>query len=386
MNLSAKGFPVAEFEARLSKAQKLMNSHGLDGLLVTTPADVFYFTGFLTRFWESPCRPWFVIIPASGKPVAVIPVIGEALMRSTWLEDIRTWCAPDLVDDGVGLLGETLREVAGISGKVGIPDGHESHLRMPIADFERLKALGDTPQIVGDCEIVRKLRIIKSDAEIAKIETACAIAGRAFDRVHEYALPDTPLDVVFRRFQMTCLEEGADWVPYLAGGKGQNGYGDVISPASNSPLVQGDILMLDTGLIHDGYFCDYDRNFAIGSASQRIKDAHSKLIEATNAGFEAVKPGNHACDLFHAMDRILTGGEARNDNGRLGHGLGTQLTEWPSFIPADETVLEAGMVLTLEPGIETEHGNMLVHEENIVVSKDGARYLSKLAEPDIRIL
>ena len=86
------------------------------------------------------------------------------------------------------------------------------------------------------------------------------------------------------------------------------------------------------------------------------------------------------------MDKVLTGGEARTDNGRLGHGLGIQLTEWPSLIPADETVLEPGMVLTLEPGIETRDGNMLVHEENIVITENGARWLSPLQIPAIRVL
>jgi Xaa-Pro aminopeptidase len=71
---------------------------------------------------------------------------------------------------------------------------------------------------------------------------------------------------VFRRFQMLCLEEGADWVPYLAGAAGQGGYFDVISPATDAPLAPGDVLMLDTGAIRDGYFCDFDRNYSVGRA------------------------------------------------------------------------------------------------------------------------
>jgi len=380
--MTARGFPVAEFEARVAHTQKLMGERGLDGLLVTTHPDVYYFTGFLTRFWESPTRPWFVIIPQSGKPVAVIPGIGEALMRTTWLDDIRTWSAPDLDDDGVTLLADTLRELVG-KGRVGTPDGHETHLRMPVAEFERLKTLSDTPQIGGDQEIIRSVRLVKSEAEIGKIKRACAIAGRAFDRVHDFAMAGVPLETVFRRFQMACLDEGADWVPYLAGGAGPDGYADVISPASATPLVEGDVLMLDTGLVHDGYFCDYDRNFVLGEPNTIVADAHRKLIEATQAGFDATKPGVRACELFHAMDQVLTSGEGCNDNGRLGHGLGIQLTEWPSLIPADKTVLQAGMVLTLEPGIATKDGNMLVHEENIVVTEKGARYLSRPSEPDI---
>ena len=385
MSLSKRGFREQEFHSRVSKAQALMAKESLGALLVTTHPDVFYFTGFLTRFWESPTRPWFLIIPAQGKPVAIIPGIGEALMRTTWIDDIRTWSAPDLKDDGVTLLADTLKELVG-HGNVGIPSGHETHLRMPVADFERLKQISGNVSFTDDQGIVRELRMVKSGLEIEKIRTACGIARRAFDRVHEFAKQGVPLEAVFRKFQMSCLEEGADWVPYLAGGAGQSGYLDVISPATETPLESGDVLMLDTGLVHYGYFCDYDRNFSIGEPAQLISDAHKKLIEATQVGFDAAKPGAVASELFHAMDKVLTGGEGRNDNGRLGHGLGIQLTEWPSLIPDDQTVLKEGMVLTLEPGIETENGNMLVHEENIVITESGAEYLSSPSEAEIRVV
>ena len=67
-----------------------------------------------------------------------------------------------------------------------------------------------------------------------------------------------------------CLDEGADWVSYLAGVSEQGGYSDVISPAKDAPLVAGDVLMLDTGVVYDGYFCDYNRNFAVTEISNRL--------------------------------------------------------------------------------------------------------------------
>ena len=94
----SRGFPVAEYEQRLARAQALMDQAGLGALLLTTEPDFRYFTGYLTRFWESPTRPWFLIVPARGKPLAVIPSIGAALLGKTWIEDIRTWSAPDPLD------------------------------------------------------------------------------------------------------------------------------------------------------------------------------------------------------------------------------------------------------------------------------------------------
>ena len=368
-----QGFETTEFKARLTGAQSRMNAADLDAILLTTEPDIRYFTGYLTRFWESPCRPWFLVLPRSGDPIAVIPSIGAALMARTWITDIRTWRAPDLEDDGISLLAETLRD---LGPRIGTPSGLQSHLRMPLGDFARLNAA--LPQPIGaDADILRSLRLVKSEAEIEKIKTACQIATRACERVPEIARIGQPLAPVFRDFQRLCLDEGADWVPYLAGAAAPGGYGDVISPADDRPLEAGDVLMLDTGLVHDGYFCDFDRNFSVGSPSPDVAAGHSRLIEATYAAFEAARPGATAAELFHVMDKIVTGGAGGSEAGRYGHGLGMNLTEWPSLIPTDHTPLVERMVLTLEPGIELAPGRALVHEENIVIRENGAEWLSQ---------
>ena len=378
--MSGRGFAPEEYRARLERAQDGMVRAGLRALFLTTEAEFRYFTGFLTRFWESPSRPWFLIVPARGEPVAVIPSIGEALMRQGWIEDIRTWPAPRPEDDGISLLTETLREVAGV-GPVGMPMGYETQLRMPLADFERLRAAGIT--LADDRGLMARLRSIKSAAEIAKIARACEIAGRAFARVSEVAGEGVPLAQVFRGFQALLLEEGADWVPYLAGGAGPSGYADVISPASEAPLRAGDVLMLDTGAVWDGYFCDYDRNFAIGRAVPGAERAWAQLLEAVEAGRAAARPGARACDLWRVMAEVTGAGEAA---GRLGHGLGMQLTEGLSLSAVDRTVLEPGMVITLEPGIETAPGRIMVHEENIVIREGAPEILSPWATGALPVL
>ena len=383
-----RGFQASEFADRTLKLQTAMAAEGLDAVLLTTEADLRYITGFLTRFWESPSRAWYVIVPASGKPIAVIPSIGAALMGTTWLEDIRTWRAPDLEDDGVGLLSATLDEVLGGSGgRVGLPAGHESNLRMPLNDFWALQALRPGRQFVSDGNIVRYARCVKTPAEVEKIRAACSVAGRAFDRMGEVLKEGLRKEEYYRGFQRLCLEEGADFVPYIAGGHGEWGYGDIIAPADDSQITAGDVIMLDTGVLLDGYFSDYDRNFSFGKAPrQEVQDAFATLVEAVDAGFAAAKPGALASDLFAAMDQVVTGGKNSADSGRFGHGLGLQLTEWPSLIPDEHTVLVEGMVLTLEPSIvTTADGQLLVHEENIVITDAGAEFLSPRAPRDFKV-
>lgn len=381
-----RGFTEAEYQARLDKAQSLMAQHGLTAIMLTTEPDIRYFTGFLTRFWESPTRPWFLIIPASGKPIAVFPSIGAHLIGQSWIDDIRTWQSPDYEDDGISLLATTLCEIVPKGAEIGVPSGIETHLRMPIDHWDMLKRQTIGRHFGSDKGVLHNLRLIKSQAEIAKISHACSIANRAFARVGEIAHKGAPLSDVFRKFQMLCLDEGADWVPYLAGAAAHDGYSDVISPASDTPLKSRDILMLDTGLIWDGYFCDFDRNFAVGPPNADIADHYKKLIEVTQYAFESAKPGICFADLFHIMNKALGGGDKAAEAGRLGHGLGMQLTEGPSIIPADKTLLQEGVVLTLEPSIQLPNGKLLVHEENIVITRTGAAFLSSPAAPELTIL
>src|SRR3569623_1963103 len=78
-----RGFTPAEFERRTTRAQQIMAAHQFDALLLTAPANIRYFSGFDSQFWESPTRPWFIIVPLSGKPVAIIPEIGAPEMALT---------------------------------------------------------------------------------------------------------------------------------------------------------------------------------------------------------------------------------------------------------------------------------------------------------------
>ncbi|MGB0854255.1 MAG: M24 family metallopeptidase [Pikeienuella sp.] len=371
-------FPPAEFEARVTRAHEAMTIAGIDALWLTTEAEVRYFTGFRTLFWQSPTRPWHLIIPRGAAPIAVIPEIGAALMATTWVTDIRTWASPDPTDDGVSLLADALSGFA----RIGVPMGVESSIRMPLVDFHRItENLG--AEIVDATPLVLGLRSVKSDAEIALLKTACAYASDAFDRAPDLFRAGQPLSDAFRAFRIALLNAGLEETPYLVGGAGQGGYGDVISPPGDAPLSEGDVMMLDTGSSLRGYFCDFDRNFAIGHADDAAKTAYDTLWRATEAGLAAARPGVTCAALFNAMATVTGGG---SDVGRLGHGLGTQLTEWPSVAPWEETPLQPGMVMTLEPSLTISPGKMMVHEENIVITEDGCALLTRRAAPDLPVI
>ena len=382
-----RGFKVAEFEARTAKAQSLMADAGLDAMLMTTEAELRYYSGFHTPFWQSPTRPWFLIIPRQGKPVAVIPSIGASCMGLTWLDDIRTWQAPHPEDDGISLLADALNELAGAKGKIGIPMGHETQIRMPAADFDRLRIQIGAARFMDATGIVRAQRLVKSEAEIEKIAHICAIASDTFAAVPEFVRVGMTERDAFARMRIELLKNGADEVPYLVGGSGQGGFNDVIKLPTNRVLEAGDMMMMDTGAMFDGYFCDFDRNYAFGRATDAMRRAYEVVYAATEAGIAAAQIGATCADLFHAMADVMAAhGASVGDVGRLGHGLGMQLTEWPSHIAGDKTTLAAGMVITIEPGMGYGDGFIMLHEENIVIREGGAALLSRRAPTELKVI
>lgn len=90
----SRGFATAEFENRTNRLQALMAAQDIGALFVTTEPEFRYFSGFKSQFWESPTRPWFLVIPANGKPIAVVPEIGVVGFEQTWIENVRSWPRP----------------------------------------------------------------------------------------------------------------------------------------------------------------------------------------------------------------------------------------------------------------------------------------------------
>ena len=146
--------------------------------------------------------------------------------------------------------------------------------------------------------------------------------------------------------------------------------------------------MLDTGAVKNGYFCDFDRNFSIGPPDDDTRRAQAALYEATEVALNRLRPGMTARDAQRLLTCALSERGATPGGGRLGHGLGITLTEWPSFTDRDNTELRENMVLTLEPSVEIAPGRILVHEEDIVLRADGPELLTERAPfelPEIEI-
>jgi Xaa-Pro aminopeptidase len=386
MKVPKRGFTADEFEHRTLREQAIMDRHGFDALLLTTPQNVRYFTGFDSQFWESPTRPWFVVVPRTGAPIAVIPEIGAPEMALTWIKDIRTWPAPRPEDDGLSLLTSTIGGLARKFGKVGAELGREMALRMPVVEFLKLRdGLGLAIEDGSPC--IWEVRMVKTAAEIEHIHYICQLASDAYEALPaQIAIGESEREAV-RKLRIDIARRGADATPFMPAISGPGGVAQIVCGPHDRKIEAGDILFIDTGSTFDGYFCDFDRNYAVGKVSDEAHRVHEALWQATEAGIAAAVPGAKTDDVWRAMAKIIEdAGAIGNNVGRLGHGLGLQLTEPPSHRLGDGTVIVENMVLTIEPGMEYAPGKMIVHEENIAVTKEGPRLLTKRAPRELPVI
>ena len=382
-----RGFNTTEFECRTTRAQTIMHEHKFDALLFTTPHNIRWVTGFASQFWESPTRPWFLIVPATGKPIAVIPEIGGPRMAETWIDDVRTWPAPRPEDDGTSLLISVLQELTRKFGRIGMELGREHALRMPVEQFleVRNKLLG--VELVNGSKCIWQIRMVKTDAEVQHIRHICQIACDGYDRVPDLVNAGDSEHEAARKLRVEFAILGADSTPFLPAISGPGGVPQIVCGPGKREIGKGDVLFFDTGCTYDGYWCDFDRNYAVVEISDEAKRAHDAVWRATDIGLAAVRPGATTDDLHRVMADVLgSSGSCGNNVGRLGHGLGMQLTEPPSFMPGDGTIIEPGMVLTIEPGMEYAPGKLIVHEENIVVREDGAELLTRRAPREMPVI
>ena len=173
---------------------------------------------------------------------------------------------------------------------------------------------------------------------------------------------------------------------YLSCASGINGYNQIICNPSEKKIGDGDILIIDTGSTLNGYYCDFDRNFGFGNINQKSLDAYNKLWNATEKTLEIIKPGISCKEVYESLSKNLFSSNVKSSVGRMGHGFGLQLTEPPSIMIDDNTILEKNMILALEPSIEIENDLMLVHEENILITQNGNRLLSSRTPKELPVI
>ena len=369
-------FPKEEFTNRISKIQENLDRENIEAIIITSPSNFRYFSGLDSNFWESPTRPWFLVISKKNPIKAIIPSIGITALEKTLIKDIEVWQSPNPNDEGVTLLKKTIKNFP-INSKIGFELAFESHLRMSIQDFINIQKELSDYKFVDVSKIIWGLRKIKSENEIENISQICSIASNVFDTFPEKIYTNITEKKATSIFKKELINNGADYIMYMACASGEGGYDQIITNPTEKKLNNGDILIIDTGSTLNGYFCDFDRNFGFGKINDISLNAYTKLWESIESTLEIIKPGISCAEIYSSLSKNLIAKDGNDGSvGRMGHGLGLQLTEPPSIMRNDHTVIEKNMIITLEPSIELDKNKILVQEENLLITENGYKLLS----------
>lgn len=328
----------------------------LELMLVTEMTNVRYLTGFGGSNGACICGP------------ATRLLLTDFRYAERAAAEAEGWEVVTVRDDWLG-------GIAGhLTGRFGFEDDHLS-----VRALERLRGKlpqGAEPVAAGGA--VERLRRVKDAAELESIAAAAALADEVWRWSVERGLGGRSERDVARAAEARIRELGAD--PSFAAivAAGPNGALPHAEPGER-PIAAGDLVVFDMGARLDGYCSDGTRTFAVGEPGERAREVYEVVRAAQAAALDAVAAGIGG----EALDRVARGAIEAAGHGEgfghgLGHGVGLEVHEAPRLSPRSEDVLEAGEVVTIEPGVYLP-GELGVRIEDLVaVEEGGCRNLSSL--------
>ncbi len=352
---------------RTSSLQAALAQSDLDALLLAAPANVAYVSGFHANPHE---RLIALVVPREGGPRLVCPSLEEEAARAAvdGGAELFVW------RDEEGPAGALAAALAGAGPRIGIEKRYLS-----VANGELVSAAAPGASLAGCDDLVARLRAVKSADEVDALQRAAAVVDRVVAQVAEAAVPGVTEAELAARCALWLRVAGGDALPFdplvLAGPRSALPHGH----SGQRPLAEGDLLIVDIGVVVDGYCADITRTFVVAAEPDgRQREVFETVRRAQAAGVEAVRAGAPAREVDEAARRVIAdAGYGPNFVHRTGHGLGLEVHEPPYLTATSDQPLEAGNVVTVEPGIYVEGWGGVRIEDDLVVREGGADVLTR---------
>lgn len=258
--------------------------------------------------------------------------------------------------DEVLLLRSMKDDLYDLLDKIGVKNLHIESDRITVKrcnDIE--KATASRQRVISDGrldEAINSIRIKKNKDAINKIISAQRIAEKAFTHILSFISTEKTEREVALELDYFMLKNGADALSFetiaVSGKNSSKPHG----VPSDKMIENGDFITLDFGAVVDFYHSDMTRTVAVGEVSSKQVEVYETVLKAQLKAIEKIKAGEICNEVDKvARDIIASKGYASNFGHGLGHGVGVEIHEAPSLNPSSEYVLEAGNIVTVEPGI-----------------------------------
>jgi Xaa-Pro dipeptidase len=371
-------FERAEFEARKARTVAAMNARGLDGLLMFRQESMYWLTGYDTfGFVFFQC----LYLGADGRLMLLTraPDLRQA-RHTSLIDDVRIWV------DGAGAdpardLKTVLAEFGCAGRRLGVE--YEAY-GLTAANGRRLDAALDGFANSEDAsDLVSRLRVVKSPAEIAYVREAARLADAALDAAHATVRPGAFEGDVLAAMQGAVFAGGGDYP----------GNSFIIGSGPDALLCRyfsgrrrldaEDQITLEFAGVYRHYHAALMRTIPVGRATPRHREMHKVATDAMAACLDALRPGREIGAVFDAYARVADAAGMRAHRlNATGYSLGTTFPpnwmDWPMFYHGNPVIAEPGMVFFLHMILmDSDSVTAMCPGQTVLVTANGAEVLSQ---------
>ncbi len=350
---------------RLARLRERMVEEKIPALLLTNPINIGYLSSF-----------------AGSEDIALITSKEAVLLTDfRYLEEAKKKVINFQIKKRKGPLPKALISILNKLKieKLGFEAEHLSYSQHSnlSRDLRRIK-------LIPTRGLIENLRRIKDQKEIKSIKKVIRITENALAKTlkkTEIPIKERELSALLEYELKKAGAERSAFNPIIAFGE-RTSYPH--SRPSSARLKKGDLIKIDCGAIYQEYSSDLTRTFVFGRATKRQKRIYSLLYGAQSEAIEKIRPGIECSQIDRiARDIITREGYGKFFGHGLGHGIGREVHERPYLKSEDHTLLEPGMVLTIEPGIYIPGWGGMRIEDIVLVTEKGCEVLSKRAPKDL---
>jgi len=346
--------------ARLQACRTRIQQKGLDGYLVTRRTDQYYLTGFDGEDGAVLLLPRQVILVTDGR-------FREAAARTA------PWAKAIIREDTLAKTVARLLKRHRLE-RIGFDPDH-----LTVRQHAGFRKEIRPARLVSLPGVTEQLRLIKDETEVTALREAIRSAESAFRTVIRQLRPGTTERQLAAALLFEMQREGAEGASFpIIVAEGPNSSLPHAVPGDR-PIKRGSAVLIDWGAVYRGYCSDLTRVVFIHRIPPRFRRMYEHVLAAQSAAIRSIRPAVRMCDVYAAaVDRLKQAGMDRHFPHGLGHGIGLDIHEAPRISRRPAGPFQAGMVVTVEPGVYYPGFGGVRIEDDVLVTNSGCEILSHL--------
>jgi len=397
-----KSFSLDEYQLHNRKLQTEMRKLGVDMLLLSTPENIYYSTGYRSWYTSSLFRPVYVLVPSEGNPAIILRILEKTTVQFTsWTPHIYCWGTESRklgrldISDPLDGVRKVIHDLAPATKSIGLELGDGLNYAWSLNLLKEI--VNGVPEVrfMDGTQAIQRARMVKTPWEVDRIthvskitEQAILEAGREI-RAGITTELDISKGIASRMTQM-----GVDKFSYLTVTSGDEKYKTFNTYATDRVVQKGDFVLVDISGHIDGYASDLTRVFSLGKAPDYERQLAELASLSVRVGKEVMRPGVLVSEVNQVCEDVI-----RNSKfspfviHSSGHSIGLSVVEFPVIGSDNHIALEPGMVFALEQGVYPYHLDQGVEsiyrsfrmEDQVLITETGSEWLTGPGDPLIEL-